>query len=165
MYCELSSLLLLVTTSSVPATGQRGDAEFRSVDPKFRTRFGGKLEIQIDVVRSHVIRLLNGQSETGAQLPRPLTPSVYAALLPSIWMLLNHVASSDSKGGASSLVLLATIDHALRTPSCSAVKGLTVEFVTRLLLVSSFATGSEALVLFNHYVAGQEWRLYREFRT
>ncbi|KAG6334294.1 hypothetical protein ID866_4791 [Astraeus odoratus] len=134
IYCELMSLMVLVSPYSGPGAGEAGHT------PRFRStpKAGGKLEIEIEHIHNYVIRLLDGESDLGGQLPRPLTPLVYLSLLPSIWALLCHLSGSATQSDevVSSSVLSATLDHAIRTTSGSAVKRLTVEFVARLLLVS-----------------------------
>ncbi|KAF9229363.1 hypothetical protein BS17DRAFT_688726 [Gyrodon lividus] len=160
IYCELTSLLVLVSSQSGTGNVQSGNSRFRPPREKACSIFrkgDAKLDVQADLVRSHVIRLLRGEGELGAQLPRSISPTVYTALLPTIWALLNQVT-----GLGRQLVLSATLDHALRTATNSAVKRLTVEFVARLLLLEkeSGYTGH-----FNPRDAGgdhdfQEWVLH-----
>ncbi|KIJ68364.1 hypothetical protein HYDPIDRAFT_36848 [Hydnomerulius pinastri MD-312] len=139
-YCELTSLLVLI--SSHPSTGnaQRRNPRSRSSHQKASpgsVKGNTKLNVQADLVSSYITRLLKGEGESGAQLPRPVSPTVYTTLLPTIWALLNQAAGSGAQleEDESSSVLSATLDHALRTTSTSAVKRLTVEFVARLLLL------------------------------
>lgn len=68
-----------------------------------------------------------------------LSPSSHAALLPTIWLLLNQSSqeASATQTGPSDL-LHATLDHAIKVSSVSAVKPLATEFVGRLLLVRAF---------------------------
>jgi len=92
------------------------------------------LDVQADLVKSYVIRLLQGDGGSGAQLPRPISAVVYTALLPTIWALLNQRSGQQPEKEPPS-VLVATLEHAMRTTSGSAVKRMTVEFVGRLLLL------------------------------
>lgn len=135
IYCELASLLVLVSHQS----GTRGMHQGN----RFRTSRHKPLSplkshfLQADLVKTYVIRLLQGNGGSGAQLPRPISAVVYTALLPTIWALLNQRNDQQPEKEASS-VLAATLDHAMRTTSGSAVKRLTIEFVGRLLLVRLF---------------------------
>lgn len=137
IYCELTSLLVLVSDPSGTRDGRR-ENRFRA--PRHRSspclKSDFSLSLQGDLVKSYVIRLLRGDGGSGAQLPRPISAVVYTALLPTIWALLNQ-RSGQHPEKESSTVLAATLDHATRTSSGSAVKRLTVEFVGRLLLVSA----------------------------
>ncbi|KAJ7630987.1 hypothetical protein FB45DRAFT_917132 [Roridomyces roridus] len=100
---------------------------------------GGSLRAQTELVSNYVIQLLSGESLSTSQLGRPLTPSAYAALLPTIWALINNHSEDD--------VLQAVIDHATRVSSKSAAKQATVEFVGRLILVIS---GTKLAEWLNH---------------
>ncbi|KAL4064905.1 hypothetical protein V8B97DRAFT_1181617 [Scleroderma yunnanense] len=123
IYCELTSLVVLVSSWWSSEAGQHGDTSIRSLSRRLSLKYTktSKLDIQTELVRSYVVRVLNGEGESGDQLPRPLMPSVYIALLPSVWALLNY----PSGPGVNS-------DEAVTS---SAVKRLTVEFVARLLLL------------------------------
>lgn len=134
IYCELTSLLVLVShqsgTRNIIHRGNRLRApRYKPLSP-LKSRFS-----QADLVESYVIRLLQGDGGSGAQLPRPISAVVYTALLPTIWALLNQGSGQQPEKEPSS-VLMAVLGHAMRTTPGSAVKRLTVEFVGRLLLVS-----------------------------
>ncbi|KIK93651.1 hypothetical protein PAXRUDRAFT_828751 [Paxillus rubicundulus Ve08.2h10] len=137
IYCELTSLLVLVSSRSDTGYVQCGNSRLRPPRSKAASLRGdAKLDVQAKLVSSYVIRLLRGEGESGSQLPRPVSPTVYTALLPTIWALLNQVTGLGGQlGNESSLVLSATLDHALRTTANSGVKRLTIEFVARLLLL------------------------------
>lgn len=143
IYCELTSLLVLVShqsgTRNVHRGNRFGTPRHKSWSP-LKRHFS--LGLQSDLVKSYVIGLLNGDGGSGAQLPRPISAAMYTALLPTIWALLNQKSGEVSERESSS-VLTATLDHAMRTSSGSAVKRLTVEFVGRLLLVSSHSGRSK----------------------
>ncbi|KAG6381242.1 hypothetical protein JVT61DRAFT_5646 [Boletus reticuloceps] len=135
IYCELLSLLVLVSHQSGTRNMDRRN-RFRAPRHKLlsplKSRFS--LSSQVDLVKSYVIRLLQGDGGSGAQLSRPISVAIYTALLPTIWALLNQ-RSGDQPEQEPSAVLTATLDHAMRASSVSAVKRLTVEFVGRLLLL------------------------------
>ncbi|KAI6132763.1 hypothetical protein EV401DRAFT_218114 [Pisolithus croceorrhizus] len=133
-YCELVSLLVLVLSLPILELSPQGDNRTRSLP---HTKVDKKLQMQAESVRTYVVRLLKGEGESDVQLPRPLTPTVYIALLPSIWALLNHLDGPNIHLGedVSSTVLSAVLEHAIRTVSSSAVKHPTIEFVARLLLL------------------------------
>ncbi|KAI6162256.1 hypothetical protein EDD17DRAFT_598024 [Pisolithus thermaeus] len=135
IYCELVSLLVLVSSLPVLEPSPQEDNRTRSSLP--HTKVDKKLQVQTESIRIYAVRLLKGEGESDVQLPRPLTPTVYIALLPSIWALLNHVdvPNIHSDEVVSSTVLSAVLEHATRTASSSAVKHLTIEFVARLLLL------------------------------
>lgn len=136
IYCELASLLVLVSHRSgtrVVRRGNRFGASRLKSWSSLKHQFS--FESQAEFVKSYVIRLLNGDGGSGAQLPRPISAAMYTALLPTIWALLNQRGETRAEGEPSP-VLVATLDHAMRTSSGSAVKRLTVEFIGRLLLVS-----------------------------
>lgn len=131
IYCELVSLLVLVLSLPSPKASKQG----RTLLP--HTKVDKKLQMQAESIRIYVVRLLKGEGELGAQLPRPITPIAYIALLPSIWALLNQLDGPKDHLDevVSSSVLSAVLDHAIRTPSSSAVKHVTIEFLARLLLL------------------------------
>ncbi|KAG2118443.1 hypothetical protein DEU56DRAFT_142193 [Suillus clintonianus] len=138
IYCELTALLVLVSFRR-----QSGDISrkvrietSRSCASSSHVKNEGKLTLQAGLVRTYVIRLLVGEDNSGAHISRPLMPTMYIALLPTIWALLNQ--GKESQGEAhTDTVLSAMLDHAIRTRSNSAVKALTVEFVSRILLLET----------------------------
>lgn len=134
IYCELTSLLILVSHQSGTRVVRRGNyfgASRSKSSSSLKNHFS--CDLQADLVKFYVIRLLQGDGGSGAQLPRPISAAVYTALLPTIWALLNQRTERQE----SSSVLVAILEHAMRTTSGSAVKRLTIEFIGRLLLVSS----------------------------
>ncbi|KAF8560426.1 hypothetical protein OG21DRAFT_1492793 [Imleria badia] len=160
IYCELTSLLVLVSHQSGTRNMHRGN-RFRGHKPSSHLKRHLSLNVQADLVKSYVIRLLQGDGGSDAQLPRPVSAAVYTSLLPTIWALLNQRSGQEPENELSS-VLAATLDHATRTASGSAVKRLTVEFAGRLLLLEKEAgyTG-----YFNPRDAGagrkfQEWLMH-----
>lgn len=140
IYCELTALLVLVSFRR-----PSGDISRKARFPTSRShasyvKHESKLTLQAGLVRTYVTRLLLGEDNFGAQISRPLIPTMYIALLPTIWALLNQPKESHtrSQGEAhTDTVLSAMLDHAIRTTSNSAVKGLTVEFVARILLLET----------------------------
>ncbi|KAG1864121.1 hypothetical protein DFJ58DRAFT_772772 [Suillus subalutaceus] len=142
IYCELTALLVLVSFRR-PSGDILRKARFptsRSHASTSHVKHEGKLALQAGLVRTYVTRLLLGEDNSGAQISRPLIPTMYIALLPTIWALLNEPKESHtrSQGEApTDTVLSAMLDHAIRTTSNSAVKALTVEFVARILLLET----------------------------
>jgi pre-rRNA-processing protein IPI1 len=142
IYCELTALLVLVSFRR-----PSGDILYKARFPSSRShastshiKHEGKLALQASLVRTYVTRLLLGEDDSGAQISRPLIPTMYIALLPTIWALLNQPKESHtwSEGEApTDTVLSAMLDHAIRTTSNSSVKALTVEFVARILLLET----------------------------
>jgi pre-rRNA-processing protein IPI1 len=122
IFCELTSLLLLSPSAS-------------DKQPQRSSSFG------LRRVAPYIVRLLNGTPTSRSGLSRPVSAQAYTALLPSIWALANAAISSspaeedDEEEDAD--VLQATLQHALRAPSTSAVKRASAEFVGRLLLLDS----------------------------
>lgn len=142
IYCELTSLLVLVSHQSGTRNLHR-ENRFRGHKPSSPLKRHFSLNSQADLVKSYVIRLLQGDGGSGAQMPRHVSATMYTALLPTIWALLNQRSGEQEL----SSLLAATLDHATRAASCSAVKRLTVEFVGRLLLVSSCLCRTKPLVI------------------
>ena len=127
IYCELTSLLVLASAQhpeKTPTT--RGKA--RIMGPAL----AGASSLRVERVGEYVVTVLRGEALSSHTVARPIPAQAYIALLPTIWSLLN--STPDLSGP----VLEATIDHAMRCPSMSAVKRSTVEFVSRLVLVSLF---------------------------
>ncbi|KAG8219873.1 hypothetical protein J3R82DRAFT_852 [Butyriboletus roseoflavus] len=158
IYCELASLLVLVSGSMDMHRGSRFRAPCYKPSPPLKSHFS--FNLQAGVVKSYVIRLLQGDGGSGAQLSRPISAAVYTALLPTIWALLNQRSGHQPEKERSS-VLMATLDHAMKTSSGSAVKRVTVEFVGRLLLLEKEASYSG---YFNPRDAGEE-RKFQEWIT
>ncbi|KAJ7103428.1 hypothetical protein B0H15DRAFT_812209 [Mycena belliarum] len=127
IYCELTSLLIL-TAEVAPA---RRDKRATQAQPGSKNA----LQVQTERVSDYVVQLLNGESLSNSQLGRPLTQSAYAALLPTIWSLISNVDPNLSD--VSTDVLQATIAHASRTSSKSALKQTTVEFMARVVLLDT----------------------------
>lgn len=95
--------------------------------------------LQVDRVHDYVVRLLRGEPPLGSvqtSIPRPIAPSVYSALLPTIWALINHAALERSQSQSEHSLLVATVEHAVKVSSSSATKRHTLDFLGRLLLVS-----------------------------
>ncbi|KAG1757489.1 hypothetical protein EDB19DRAFT_1901008 [Suillus lakei] len=142
IYCELTALLVLVSFRR-PSGDMSRKTRFqtsRSSASSSHVKHEGKLTLQAGLVRTYVTRLLLGEDNSGAQISRPLIPTMYTALLPTIWALLNRPKESHTRTQAEAptdTVLSAMLDHAIRTTSNSAVKALTVEFVARILLLET----------------------------
>ncbi|CAL1695440.1 unnamed protein product [Somion occarium] len=132
-YCELTSLLLLVSpTPEHVSTSRSSNGKRPASTPTHLT------SLQVDRVHDYVVRLLRGEPPSGsvqATLPRPIAPSVYSALLPTIWALINHAALERSQDSES--LLVAVIEHAIKVSSTSAVKIHTLDFLGRLILLNT----------------------------
>ncbi|KAJ7110117.1 hypothetical protein C8R44DRAFT_634671 [Mycena epipterygia] len=124
IYCELTSLLIL-TSETVPTRGKR------AVQGQQGSKDG--LQVQTERVSDYVIQLLKGESLSTSQLGRPLTQTAYTALLPTIWSLINN--ANPQLQSVSSDVLQATLEHASRVSSKSALKQVTIEFIARIVLL------------------------------
>ncbi|KAK7694838.1 hypothetical protein QCA50_002026 [Cerrena zonata] len=141
-YCELTSLLLLVsptpTPAHVPQYPQNSRPTTNGKKPVSAITPARLASLQVDRVHDYVVRLLRGEPPLGniqTGIPRPIAPSVYSALLPTIWALINHAALERSQGERS--LLVATIEHAVKVSSSSATKRHTVDFLGRVLLLST----------------------------
>jgi len=93
------------------------------------------LTMQVSMVSDYIIKLLRGQNTSITRIPSSVTASVYLALLPSIWTVIND--SYPELSSHVTDVLQALLEHASQTPSKSRTKHITIEFVARLFLVSS----------------------------
>ncbi|KAJ7254014.1 hypothetical protein B0H12DRAFT_1050739 [Mycena haematopus] len=123
IFCELTSLLVL-TSKSTP----RQAKNLTQVDVK------DSLQLHAKRVSQHVVQLLKGESLSTSQLGRPLTSATYTALLPTVWALIN--VNPDFRT-ASNEVLRATIEHATKVSSKSALKQITIEFIARVVLLNT----------------------------
>lgn len=129
MYCELTSLLALISDDHFigkPRGKARATSTYKSDEA---------LLIQAQRVSGYVIELLRGEpAAESSQLGQLLSFDAYSALLPTIWLLVNHGSLTDSS--ISGDIFQATLNHAIKVSSRSAVKNSTVEFVARTVLVS-----------------------------
>lgn len=94
-------------------------------------------------VKEYVLRCLRGETKSiSFPMGQPLTPAMYAALLPTLWWLLNnaqeHVGSTGETDADANDVLKAVLEHAMRTGSASGAKRAATEFVADLVLVSEY---------------------------
>lgn len=129
IYCELISLLVLISHNR-PVGKSRGKARATT-----HSKSDGALSIQAQRVSDYVTELLRGEPVGGSsQLGQPLSSEAYVALLPTIWSLVNQ--GSPNESSTVDGIILATLNHAIKTSSKSAVKSSTVEFVARIVLVS-----------------------------
>ena len=139
-YCELTSLLLLVsptTNAHVHQHPQNSRPSSNGKRPVTSITPARLASLQVDRVHDYVVRLLRGEPPLGSiqtGISRPIAPAVYSALLPTIWALINHAALERSQTERS--LLVATIEHAVKVSSSSATKRHTLDFLGRLLLVS-----------------------------
>ncbi|GLB36226.1 hypothetical protein LshimejAT787_0305140 [Lyophyllum shimeji] len=135
IFCELTSLLVLATNAE--SIGPRRQGKLRQINQELSTGNGpkGVLSMQVQGVSEYILQLLRSEPVAGSQVGRALTVGAYVALLPAIWMLLNGASAQHQR--ISSAVLHATIEHSIKTSSKSALKRLTIEFVARLVLLST----------------------------
>jgi pre-rRNA-processing protein IPI1 len=82
-------------------------------------------------VGEFIQRKLEGQLGSSG-IATPIGPTAYLDFLPTIWAFIVKSAPSDS---GSNPILMAALNHAIKTSSKSASKRLTIEFVSRLALV------------------------------
>ncbi|KAF5377588.1 hypothetical protein D9615_005333 [Tricholomella constricta] len=134
-FCELTSLLILTTHAGSTRKVRRGKPQQVNKDVSSSKRSRDALSIQTERVCEYILQLLRGEPVAGSQLGRVLTPDAYAALLPAIWALLNNALAQHQE--ISSAVLHATVEHSIKTSSKSALKRLTIEFIARLVLLST----------------------------
>lgn len=130
IYCELTSLLVLASRSSNNIRAHRVKSRQVQATSLASERV---LSIQAERVCEYVIQLLRGEPSSSSQIGRPLTSEAYNALLPTLWSLLNQPSINQHR--ISNSVLQATLDHATKSSSKSAVKKCTIEFVARLVTV------------------------------
>ncbi|KAG6845775.1 hypothetical protein H0H87_003829 [Tephrocybe sp. NHM501043] len=136
IFCELTSLLVLITTAEASRPMRRGKSRQMN-NLATGNKLKNSLTIQTQRVSDYILQLLGGGSAAGSQLGRTLTPTAYVSLLPAIWALLNNTAGSPQHQSTASAILNATITHSIKTSSKSALKRLTIEFVARLVLLST----------------------------
>ncbi|KAL9716171.1 rRNA processing protein [Leucoagaricus gongylophorus] len=148
IYCELTSFLALRSKSASMKSG-------RSLKPS------NILTMQVSMVSDYIIKLLRGQNTSITRIPSSVTASVYLALLPSIWTVIND--SYPELSSHVTDVLQALLEHASQTPSKSRTKHITIEFVARLFLLEAevdyrgtFRAGShhQARQLFEDWLIG-----------
>ncbi|KAG5648058.1 hypothetical protein DXG03_007093 [Asterophora parasitica] len=141
IFCELASLLVLTTNAESARATRRGNGRQQGSKAAAGGTDGGAkaLSIQTQRVSDYILQLLRGEPSSGSQLGRTLTPSAYAGLLPAIWALLNMSSSGTlaQHQEIASAVLHATVEHSIKTSSKSALKKPTIEFVARLVLLST----------------------------
>jgi pre-rRNA-processing protein IPI1 len=110
------------------------------------------LPVQLPAVTAHVVSLLRGVPQSGistSAVAQGLSVQAYTALLPTIWALIStrtpsrharkHGVHNDDDELTGDDVLVAVLEHALRTSSSSATKPVTLQFVGRLVLVRSLS--------------------------
>ncbi|KAF8640646.1 hypothetical protein AX17_000303 [Amanita inopinata Kibby_2008] len=97
----------------------------------------GALSKRAISVSKYIAQLLRGEAPSTAQLGRSLMPAAYISLLPAVWLLLDSPTSDYI--GQQSEILNAVIEHGLRSPSKSASKRASIEFIARLVLLDTEA--------------------------
>jgi pre-rRNA-processing protein IPI1 len=134
IFCELTSFLI-PHMMSFPgrSRGKSRATSHQTINP---SKPLGAIEHHVRYVRDYVVGLLKGEPP-GAQTPRPISTSTYHALLPTLWTLLSNSSSANEESNSND-ILRSIIQHAIRVSSTSAVKPSTLEFMSRLILVSAF---------------------------
>ena len=137
IFCELASLLMLGDSSGQESHSYTGTDVGRAKSKHVPGRSDRTVPVHIRRVQDYVVGLLRGEStvSSGVQptLSRPISPTAYIALLPTIWALINS-EGTDALDSEES-ILSAVIEHAIKVSSGSAIKRHTIEFVGRLILV------------------------------
>lgn len=125
IFCELTSTLILRSGDSADM-GRRATANKK---PR-------QLELLVQRVGDYTVELLRGEAPERADAqtigPRSIMPATYVSLLPTVWALINSPGAEFTDS-----VVHACIEHGTRSSSTAAVKRHTVEFIGRLLLVST----------------------------
>ena len=132
IFCELMSFLLLDASTE----------QERNMRPKMRrgpaVSVPKALSPQVDNVCDYIVKTLKGETPSNAASTpspaRPISAASYDSILPTVWALLNNASPTHVD-----LVLSAVIEHATKASSTSAVKGRTIEFVGRLVLVRTLS--------------------------
>jgi pre-rRNA-processing protein IPI1 len=127
-FCELASLSILSNCPKLLKGKARGS------NKNVTRQIQAATVLPIDRVNEYVAQLLQGGLVSSNGLSRLTPVGSYTALLPTIWSLINSPGSETSGND----VLVHVIDHAIRIPSSSAVKKVTIEFIGRLILVRHF---------------------------
>lgn len=108
-----------------------------------KKRDGTSIQIQISQVKDFVSCLLRGVSMSPNTVGRQITAQEYMALVPTLWMLLN--SNLDCGGVDEDIdILCVLLDHARQVSSAAAAKRPTVDFLSRLILVSLVVHGASA---------------------
>ncbi|KAH9950477.1 hypothetical protein B0H21DRAFT_723497 [Amylocystis lapponica] len=130
IFCELTSFLVLASPASADA--QHRPAE-RAVSSHVQS--SSLLIIQCHIPAGRPRERIRGAAPARRGIvgiaPAAYHRHGYTALLPTIWSLIN----SPHARGASSTVLQAVAEHAVKISSTSAVKRHTVDFLGRLVLL------------------------------
>ena len=125
-FCELFSLHGLAVKEAKSRGLNRG-ASLRGADI-----FGVNDAALGDRITDFVLSCLRGGTQSQLYpMGQVLTSSAYTALLPTLWSLINNPITVPKP------VLEALLSHGVRTPSTSAVKGDSVTFIGKLLLVGN----------------------------
>ncbi|KIK71082.1 hypothetical protein GYMLUDRAFT_975790 [Collybiopsis luxurians FD-317 M1] len=128
IYCNLTSRLTLASRAE--------PAPRRNVPRGKKGRRLSNDASQTDRVHEYALQILRGQA-ADSQLTRTLTPAAYSSLLPTLWSLINYSAQDQENLERSRNVLQATLEHAVKTGSKSALKRSTFDFVARLVLLET----------------------------
>ncbi|KAF5390285.1 hypothetical protein D9757_002858 [Collybiopsis confluens] len=126
MYCNLTSRLVLASQTESSSS---------------QTNILANDSSQANRVYDYVLQLLRGQAlALDSQIVRTLSPAAYNSLLPTLWSLINYSGRNQEYLVRSGDVLLATLEHAVKSGSKSAVKRSSFDFVARLVLLETDAS-------------------------
>ncbi|KIJ27382.1 hypothetical protein M422DRAFT_55086 [Sphaerobolus stellatus SS14] len=151
-YCELTSMTALASQCDIKnASKSRATLKLK----QFKA-----LSTQLSRVREYVAEALNGELKSVSHpMGYSLTSTAYAALLPTIWSLVNF-QSDNGDSDLSTNIRMACIKHATRTSSKSAVKRPATLFVGMLLMLYGFRgspLGRQKILMSEEIDAFREW--------
>ncbi|KAF8622888.1 hypothetical protein AX15_006653 [Amanita polypyramis BW_CC] len=131
IFCELAALHKFAVDGD-PRTPQNS-AKRKQKPPSGHVH--DALPNRATLVSEYIVRLLDREALSSTQLAHSVTPTAYLSLAPAIWLLLDSHAIGHAEQQYQ--VLNAVIDHSLKTPSKSATKRPSIEFVARLILLDT----------------------------
>lgn len=125
-------LMLKTTEPAQAATGTRRSAR----DFAHTKQFSRVLDSLVQRVSDYTVQLLRGEAPDrpdGQSLgPKPITSATYTSLLPTVWALISSPGADFAENVAQ-----ACVEHGTKASSLSAVKRHAIDFIGRLLLVST----------------------------
>lgn len=168
MYCELTALLMITSKGQSSRLAQKRKArevargaatststhEFASTSAssissssKRNAASQETLRKQAAGISDFIMEKLQGRASSTSGISAQVSPAAYLTLLPTIWTLINSagvLAPEDQRNHGQhqqhNEVLKVALDHAVKVSSKAATKRLTVEFLSRLVLVRTLHT-------------------------
>jgi hypothetical protein len=125
IFCELTSLLDM---ASLP----RPNGSHLTKSQSSVVALQAAISAQSKQVSMYVVHLLKGGAGD-SQLARPLTPTAYLSMLPTIWSFLNAPPTRECDDSVN--ILQVIVEHAMTLSSHSALKKPTTEFLAHVVLV------------------------------